>query len=107
MANDINRLIDMMYEQINDAKSPALKPDLCVVNRDDLLDLFGDAALVGKPIGSDAENDKNTFASVYGPEKCEALIRELTDKALTHAEAFGEGAEVLKNLALWLTDRAY
>ena len=42
MANDINRLIDMMYEQINEAKSPALKPDLCMVNRDDLLDLLED-----------------------------------------------------------------
>ncbi len=75
--------------------------------RDDLLDLFGDAALVGKPVGSDAENDKNTFASIYGPEKCEELIRELTDKAMTYAEVFGTGAESLKNLALWLTDRAY
>ena len=26
MANDINRLIDMIYERIEDAKAPALKP---------------------------------------------------------------------------------
>ena len=75
--------------------------------RDDLLDLSGDAALVGKPIGSDAQNEKNTFASIYGVEKCEQLISELTEKALHHAEAFGPGAEILKNLALWLIDRAY
>ena len=56
-----------------------------------LLDLTGDAALVGKPLGSDAENDKNTFASVYGIEKCEAMIAELTERALKHAEAFGKG----------------
>jgi cell division septum initiation protein DivIVA len=40
MANDINRLIDMIYDQINDAKSPALKPSMCMVERDDLLDLL-------------------------------------------------------------------
>ena len=29
MANDINRLIDMIYERIEDAKAPALKPRSC------------------------------------------------------------------------------
>ena len=40
MANDINRLIDMMYERIEDAKSPALKPNLSMVYRDEMLDLL-------------------------------------------------------------------
>ncbi|WP_298031333.1 hypothetical protein [uncultured Dysosmobacter sp.] len=40
MANDVNRLIDMLYEKIEDAKSPALKPTMCVVDRDELLDLL-------------------------------------------------------------------
>lgn len=39
-ANDVNRLIDMLYEQIEDAKSPALKPNLSMVDRDELLDLL-------------------------------------------------------------------
>ena len=40
MANDINRLIDMLYERIDDAKSPALKPNLSMVERDEMLDLL-------------------------------------------------------------------
>ena len=40
MANDINRLIDMLYERIEDAKSPALKPNMSMVDRDELLDLL-------------------------------------------------------------------
>ena len=40
MANDINRLIDMLYEQIEDAKSPALKPNMSIVDRDGMLDLL-------------------------------------------------------------------
>lgn len=38
--NDVNRLIDMLYEQIEDAKSPALKPNMSMVDRDELLDLL-------------------------------------------------------------------
>ena len=51
MANDINRLIDMMYERIEDAKSPALKPNLSMVDRDEMLDLLAsDGMLVKRPL---------------------------------------------------------
>ena len=38
--NDVNRLIDMLYERVEDAKSPALKPNLSMVDRDEVLDLL-------------------------------------------------------------------
>ena len=38
--NDVNRLIDMLYERVEDAKSPALKPNLSMVDRDEMLDLL-------------------------------------------------------------------
>ena len=41
MANaDVNRLIDMLYERIEDAKSPALKPGMSIVDRDEMLELL-------------------------------------------------------------------
>ena len=41
MANtDVSRLIDMLYEKIEDAKSPALKPNMSMVDRDEVLDLL-------------------------------------------------------------------
>ncbi len=40
MASDINRLIDMLFERIEDAKSPALKPNMSLVDRDEILDLL-------------------------------------------------------------------
>ena len=40
MANDTNRLIDMLYGRIEDAKSPALKPNMSLVDRDEMLDLL-------------------------------------------------------------------
>ena len=51
MTNDINRLIDMMYERIEDAKSPALKPNMSMVDRDEMLDLLAtDGMLVKRPV---------------------------------------------------------
>ena len=40
MANDTNRLINKKYERIEDAKSPALKPNMSMVDRDEMLDLL-------------------------------------------------------------------
>ena len=40
MANDVTRLIDMLYEKIEDAKSPPLKPGFSMVDRDEALDLL-------------------------------------------------------------------
>ena len=40
MANDMNRLIDMLCERIEDAKSPALKPNMSIVDKDEMLDLL-------------------------------------------------------------------
>lgn len=42
MANeqDVTRLIDMLYEKVEDAKAPALKPNMSMVDRDEILDLL-------------------------------------------------------------------
>lgn len=38
--NDTNRLIDMIYERIEEAKAPALKPNMSIVDRNEILDLL-------------------------------------------------------------------
>jgi cell division septum initiation protein DivIVA len=38
--SDVNRLIDILYEQVEGAKSPALKPNMSMVDRDEMLDLL-------------------------------------------------------------------
>ena len=40
MANDVNRLIDMITERIEDAKAPAFKPNMATIDRDEILDLL-------------------------------------------------------------------
>ena len=50
--------------------------------RDDLLDVIGDEATFGKPIGSDREEGKTTFVDLLGVEGCKAEVRRLTDEAV-------------------------
>ena len=72
--------------------------------RDDMLDVTGDRAVLGKATGSDAANDKTTFVSVYGLEACRGLVRRLTLQAMTAAEAFSD-REFLQKLAEYLARR--
>ena len=59
MANDINRLIDMLYERIEDAKSPALKPEQ--VHYD-----IADWAIAGNRLPDVAES--LWFYNPFGPQ---------------------------------------
>lgn len=49
--------------------------------RDDMLDVIGDEAVFGKPIGSDAGEGKVTFADLLGTEGCAAAVRDRTERA--------------------------
>lgn len=49
--------------------------------RDDMLDEISTAEELGKPIGSDKEENKNTFMALYGAEKCADMIDKLTKYA--------------------------
>ncbi len=72
--------------------------------QDDILDVTGDQAVLGKAIGSDQANEKTTFVSVYGLEACRGMVRDLTLQALAAAEMFTD-SDFLKKLALWLAQR--
>lgn len=49
--------------------------------RDDILDVISTKELLGKPIGSDAQENKNTYMALYGQEKCMELVKRLTEYA--------------------------
>ena len=72
--------------------------------QDDILDVVGDQAILGKAIGSDAANEKTTFVSVYGLETCRSMVRNLTMEAEAAAEVFSD-SDFLKNLAVYLAKR--
>ena len=49
--------------------------------QDDILDIVGNQEELGKPIGSDEKNGKNTYVSLYGMEGASSKVKELSDEA--------------------------
>lgn len=70
--------------------------------RDDMLDVIGTQAEMGKGVGTDA--NKNTFVRLYGLERCEELVNRYTQYALEGLAAF-EDRSFLEALAKSLTQR--
>ncbi|OUN23977.1 polyprenyl synthetase family protein [Flavonifractor sp. An82] len=73
--------------------------------QDDILDVVGDEATLGKPVGSDAKSEKNTFVTLKGLEECHRLVDRLTDEAVEALSLFGEESESLCWLARSLASR--
>ncbi len=72
--------------------------------RDDMLDVIGDAAKLGKAVGTD--ETKNTFVRLYGLEKCADLVASHTDAAIQALKAF-DHSEFMEQLACSLTAREF
>jgi len=72
---------------------------------DDLLDVEGDPALVGKQTGKDAEAGKATIVGILGPAGARARLRTLVDQAETALAPFGASASVLVAGAKFVAER--
>ncbi len=72
---------------------------------DDLLDVEGDAAVVGKATGKDANAGKATFVSLLGVERARAQARMLIDQAIAHLAPFGPQADLLRGIARYVVAR--
>lgn len=73
--------------------------------QDDILDVTGTEEELGKPIGSDAEEGKNTYVSLLGIEKAAEMSKEHSAAAKRALDTFGKKADILKQLTDYLTDR--
>ncbi len=73
---------------------------------DDILDVKGETALMGKTAGSDERKSKLTYPSVYGVERAEQKARDLVEKALASLDGFfGPGAVPLRAVAGYIIER--
>ncbi len=72
---------------------------------DDLLDIEGDPALVGKQTGKDAAAGKATFVSVLGLAGAKARLRQLVADAENALATFGPSAAILVEGARFVADR--
>lgn len=73
--------------------------------QDDILDVVGDEATLGKPVGSDAKSEKNTFVTLKGLEECRQLVEKLTEEAVAALSIFGAEGNSLCWLARSLASR--
>ena len=92
-------------EQIRAAERYAHAIGLAFQIVDDILDVTSTAEELGKPIGSDAENEKNTFMSLLGIDRCREMVAELTEEAIRALDAFDGDAADLKDFAVRLANR--
>ena len=72
--------------------------------QDDILDIEGDEETIGKPVGSDEENDKTTYVTMVGVEKAKKDVERLTNNAIAYLDEF-EDTEFLKALSTYLISR--
>ena len=69
---------------------------------DDILDVVSTKEVLGKPINSDSENQKETYATIYGFEKCREIVNTLTNNAVKAVE---NKSSFLKEFAISLENR--
>ncbi|MCM1006983.1 MAG: polyprenyl synthetase family protein [Ruminococcus flavefaciens] len=71
---------------------------------DDILDVTSTAEELGKPIGSDSQENKTTFVTLYGVEKAQDIAGNITEEAMLLLEKFGNN-QFLKDLTSMLLKR--
>lgn len=71
---------------------------LCFQIVDDILDATATEESMGKPVGSDVQNQKNTYVSLLGVEGARALAAHRTQAALEALDVFGAEADELRAL---------
>lgn len=89
-------------EQIEAAAKFAATLGMAFQIRDDMLDVIGTAAEMGKGVGTDST--KNTFVRIYGIDRCEQLVQNYTQAAIDAISIFEDYA-FLADLATELTNR--
>lgn len=73
--------------------------------KDDILSEIGDAQIMGKPVGKDKEMNKVTYVTKFGLEKAEQYLEDITNEALETLNDYGDKAEFLKKLAIYIKER--
>jgi geranylgeranyl diphosphate synthase type II len=72
---------------------------------DDILDVTGDEARIGKPVGSDEERDKATYPKLYGLEESKRRAHLEVEAALNCLAEFDKAADPLRAIARYIVER--
>ncbi len=91
-------------EQLALVEKMGNKVGLAFQIQDDVLDVIGDSEVIGKPVLSDEKNNKTTYVTIYGVEKCKEISKDLMEEAIGILDYLGEN-EFLKELFKSLINR--
>jgi len=75
--------------------------------RDDILDVISDTETLGKQQGADAALNKPTYTALLGLEGAQAAAKEVHQEALDCLDSFGKQAQLLRDIANYIVERAY
>lgn len=73
--------------------------------KDDILDVISTDDELGKPVGSDSDNNKSTYVSLLGLAECGKLVNALTEKAVQALSHFSGNTASLERFAYELAER--
>ncbi len=72
---------------------------------DDILDVVGNTAMIGKPVGSDEKNHKSTYVTLTSLDQARELAQSAAAEAVGALRSFGDEASFLRQLVIHLVAR--
>ncbi len=98
-------LADADDKKVKSAEKYAMNLGLAFQISDDILDIISSSEVLGKPVGSDNQQQKYTLLSLMGLDKCKMEVDKYTNLALSALEDFETGTELLHAFTLKLASR--
>ncbi|HEY8892471.1 MAG TPA: farnesyl diphosphate synthase [Clostridium sp.] len=94
-------------EDLSNLKKYGDKLGLAFQIKDDILDIIGDVTILGKNVKSDECNNKTTFITMYGIEKCKEKCNDLTQECFEMLKKLKVDTKYLEELTEFLLKREY
>ena len=98
---------DISEDELKMLSDYALCIGLSFQIQDDILDVIGDTETLGKPQGSDQEQEKPTFPAILGLEESRQRAIQQHELALKVLEPLDEKADSLRQLSAYIVERQY
>lgn len=92
-------------EQIALVEKAAWNIGMAFQIQDDILDVIGDANIIGKPVLSDEKNEKTTYVSLYGIDGAKVYVKTYTEEAISILSNVGKENSFLNDLIISLINR--
>jgi len=94
-------------EQLSHLTQFAWKLGIAFQIQDDILDVIGNVDLIGKPVGSDIENDKTTYVKLYGVTGAKEKLQQFISEAKQHIVSCGLRDDMLLSICDFVGNRNF